>query len=118
MPNYEYECTDCTNRFELWQSVGESAPDCPTCGSETKKVFHVPRVIFKGSGFYVTDLRAEKEGKSSKSAKSESNGSTEAKTESPAPAATTTADSSPTNSPTGASNAAGGACSPNCCQLQ
>jgi putative FmdB family regulatory protein len=62
VPNYEYECKQCAHRFELWQSVGEDAPPCPKCKSEVKKVFHVPRVIFKGSGFYVTDLRAEKGG--------------------------------------------------------
>jgi putative FmdB family regulatory protein len=71
VPNYEYECTQCAQRFEVWQSVGEEAPPCPECKSEVKKVFHVPRVIFKGSGFYVTDLRAEKE-------KSPSSGSTKA----------------------------------------
>jgi putative FmdB family regulatory protein len=65
VPNYEYQCNECGNRFELWQSVGEAAPSCPNCGAATKKVFHPPRVIFKGSGFYVTDLRAEKEAKSS-----------------------------------------------------
>jgi putative FmdB family regulatory protein len=71
VPNYEYECKQCAHRFELWQSVGEDAPPCPECKSEVKKVFHVPRVIFKGSGFYVTDLRAEKGGKSSSAAASE-----------------------------------------------
>ena len=69
MPNYEYECTQCAHRFELWQSVGEAAPPCPECESEVKKVFHVPRVIFKGSGFYVTDLRAEKGGNGAPSGK-------------------------------------------------
>lgn len=63
MPNYEYKCVSCDHIFELWQNVGEAAPQCPECGSDVKKVFHPPRVIFKGSGFYVTDLRAEKEGK-------------------------------------------------------
>ncbi len=62
MPNYEYQCTACDNLFEIWQPVGEVAPACPKCGAVVKKVFHPPRVIFKGSGFYVTDLRAEKAG--------------------------------------------------------
>ncbi len=73
MPNYEYRCTECEHIFEIWQKVGEAAPACPECGSAVKKVFHPPRVIFKGSGFYVTDLRAEKE-KSKSGAKSESSG--------------------------------------------
>ena len=73
MPNYEYKCVACEHIFELWQEVGAVAPPCPECGSEVKKVFHAPRVIFKGSGFYVTDLRAEKESaKSSSKTKSAS----------------------------------------------
>ena len=87
MPNYEYQCTKDGSRFELWQEVGSPAPACPTCGAETKKVFHVPRVIFKGSGFYLTDTRAEKSGGSEKS---EESAPAPAKTESapaPAPAA-------------------------------
>ena len=70
MPNYEYQCTKDGSRFELWQEVGSPAPACPTCGAETKKVFHVPRVIFKGSGFYLTDTRAEKSGGTGKSEES------------------------------------------------
>lgn len=88
MPNYEYQCTACAHKFELWQTVGSPAPACEKCGAEVKKVFHVPRVIFKGSGFYVTDLRAEKEG-SKPEAKSESKSDT-VKTE---PAATSSASS-------------------------
>lgn len=62
MPTYEYKCTQEGNKFDLWQEVGAPAPPCPTCGAPSKKVFAPPRVIFKGSGFYVTDLRAEKSG--------------------------------------------------------
>jgi putative FmdB family regulatory protein len=92
VPNYEYECLKEGNRFELWQAVGSPAPQCPTCGSDTKKVFHAPRVIFKGSGFYVTDLRAEKE-KASGSSSSKSEGET--KTETSAPAKTESAPTTP-----------------------
>jgi putative FmdB family regulatory protein len=85
LPNYEYKCTEDGSRFEIWQEVGAEAPPCPTCGAPTKKVFQPPRVIFKGSGFYLTDLRAEKSGGSSKSEESGS-GAAETKSES-APAA-------------------------------
>lgn len=67
MPNYEYKCTQDGSRFELWQEVGAPAPPCPTCGAASKKVFQPPRVIFKGSGFYVTDLRSEQSAAKSKS---------------------------------------------------
>lgn len=45
--------------FELWQEVGADAPPCPSCGAPSKKVFRPVRTIFKGSGFYLTDTRAE-----------------------------------------------------------
>ncbi len=59
MPNYEYKCTQDGTTFELWQEVGAGAPPCPTCGAPTQKVFRPIRTIFKGSGFYLTDTRAE-----------------------------------------------------------
>ena len=62
MPNYEYKCTQDGSRFEVWQEVGSEAPPCPSCGAPSKKVFQAPRVHFKGSGFYLTDLRAEQSG--------------------------------------------------------
>jgi len=80
VPNYEYQCKTCEHQFEIWQAVGEAAPPCPECGAEVKKVFHPPRIHFKGSGFYITDLRAEKnKAKSSGEAKSEA--ASEAKSE-------------------------------------
>ncbi len=62
MPTYEYKCTNDGSTFDLWQEVGSPAPPCPECGAPTKKVFQPPRVIFKGSGFYLTDKRAESGG--------------------------------------------------------
>lgn len=83
MPTYEYECTNDGSRFDLWQNVGAPPPACPQCGAATKKVFGVPRVIFKGSGFYLTDKRAEADAKSGAKAKSESgDGKSESKSES------------------------------------
>ena len=82
MPTYEYSCPDCGHRFDIWQPVGSAAPACEKCGHATKKVFHPSRVIFKGPGFYVTDLASEKSaasGKSKESAPAESKA--EAKTE-------------------------------------
>ncbi len=64
MPTYEYKCTNDGSTFDLWQEVGSPAPPCPDCGAPTKKVFAPPRVIFKGSGFYITDKRAESGGSS------------------------------------------------------
>lgn len=71
MPTYEYKCTNDGSTFDLWQEVGSPAPPCPDCGAPTKKVFQPPRVIFKGSGFYVTDKRAETSSAKSSDAKSD-----------------------------------------------
>lgn len=91
MPTYEYKCTQCENQFDLWQSVGEVPPACPECQSNTKKVFRPVSVIFKGSGFYVTDKRAESSS-GKKPEKSENDETkTDAKTETAAEPAKTEA---------------------------
>ena len=58
MPIYEYECPECRHRFEKKQSFhDEPKADCPECQAPAKRVFHPAPIIFKGSGFYVTDHR-------------------------------------------------------------
>jgi len=57
MPIYEYRCTQCHHTFECYQPVGEAAPNCPQCGSPSKKVYNSVGLIFKGSGFHTTDYR-------------------------------------------------------------
>ena len=58
MPIYEYECRECGQRFERMQSFhDEPIRVCPHCGGETRRVFHPVGVIFKGSGWYITDSR-------------------------------------------------------------
>jgi putative FmdB family regulatory protein len=57
MPTYEYECKKCSHRFEVFQSMrDEPIKKCPECGKEVRRlVSGGVGVIFKGSGFYVTD---------------------------------------------------------------
>lgn len=58
MPLYEYECTSCRTRFEVRQRMTEDPIKvCPTCGGATKRVLHAAGIIFKGSGWYITDSR-------------------------------------------------------------
>ena len=89
MPTYEYKCTNDGSTFDIWQEVGSAAPPCPDCGAPSKKVFAPPRVIFKGSGFYVTDMRAESGGGKSSDSKSENSESSSDKASESKPAATT-----------------------------
>lgn len=57
MPTYEYHCPACKATYELRQSFSaEVTHACEECGRGTaKRVLHAPRVVFKGSGWYVKD---------------------------------------------------------------
>jgi len=57
MPTYEYECKSCSHNFETFQAMQDQPlKDCPQCGKEIRRlIFGGSGVIFKGSGFYVTD---------------------------------------------------------------
>jgi putative FmdB family regulatory protein len=56
MPLYEYECNSCGVRFERLQHMDEEpVKTCPECGGKVRRLFQPVGIIFKGSGFYVTD---------------------------------------------------------------
>jgi putative FmdB family regulatory protein len=69
MPTYEYECAKCRKTFELFQSMkDEPLKVCPKehCrmkkwgkGKVTRLLGGGAGLIFKGSGFYITDYRSE-----------------------------------------------------------
>jgi len=75
MPTYEYECKSCSHSFEVFQSMSDPPLKiCPECGKEVRRlIFGGTGVIFKGSGFYITD-------KNKSSVKSASTGKPETKT--------------------------------------
>ena len=59
MPVHEYECDVCGIRFDLRRSFGAPQPTtCPNGHQGVHRVFAPPTIIFKGSGFYVTDNRS------------------------------------------------------------
>lgn len=60
MPTYEYGCKSCGYRFEEFQSiVDDPIKVCPKCHKETveRLVSGGAGLIFKGSGFYITDYK-------------------------------------------------------------
>ena len=62
MPTYDYECDACGHKFELFQSITESAKKkCPKCKkSKLRRLFGTgAAIVFKGSGFYQTDYRSD-----------------------------------------------------------
>jgi len=59
MPTYEYECQDCGKHFEYFQSI-KAAPKkkCEECGGRLQRLVSAGSgLIFKGSGFYITDYK-------------------------------------------------------------
>jgi putative FmdB family regulatory protein len=70
VPTYDYYCPACKHSFERFESIGDDgAKACPKCGKKKAKrrLGTGAGLIFKGSGFYVTDYKGA--GKSEKSEK-------------------------------------------------
>ena len=56
MPVYQYTCSKCNSHFELKQGFhDEPEATCPKCQHKGRRLFISAPIIFKGSGFYVTD---------------------------------------------------------------
>lgn len=60
MPLYAYRCESCQNELEVNQRMSENPlKDCPSCGeSALRRVINQVGIVFKGSGFYVTDTKS------------------------------------------------------------
>ncbi|MER3422024.1 MAG: hypothetical protein C4293_01115 [Nitrospiraceae bacterium] len=56
MPIYEYLCSSCEHRFEVKQKFSDPPiSGCIHCGEAVTKVISAPAIMFKGSGWYITD---------------------------------------------------------------
>lgn len=114
MPTYEYHCSKCDKNFEVFQSMKDEAfKTCPEAQCQVKPWGHGPvkrllgtgaGLIFKGSGFYITDYRSEGY---KQAAKTETGGGTKETKAADKPAA-----SAGSSSPGGSSSGTGGAGSP------
>ena len=60
MPLYVYQCRDCGVQIERRQSIhADAVKICPECEGEVYRLIQPVGIVFKGSGFYVTDNRAK-----------------------------------------------------------
>jgi putative FmdB family regulatory protein len=76
VPTYDYRCRDCGHTIEIVHSILEDGPDaCERCRGPLVRVLHPAGVIFKGSGFYVTDSRKTDSRKTSGSSDGPGSGS-------------------------------------------
>ena len=58
MPIYEYGCPVCDHRFELRQGFNDPAEaTCPKCLVEARRLIQPVGIVFKGSGWHITDNR-------------------------------------------------------------
>ena len=83
MPIYEYECLTCGTQFEKRQSFSDAPEaECPNGHNNTRRLLATPTIVFKGSGFYVTDNRGKaKNGVNRSSSDEKSDTKSEKKTE-------------------------------------
>jgi len=85
MPTYEYVCP-AGHQFDRFQKISDAAgADCPECGqAATRKISGGAGLVFKGSGFYLTDYgknahrKGSEGGGGSSESKSESSGDSKA----------------------------------------
>jgi putative FmdB family regulatory protein len=62
MPTYEYACPDCEHEFEAFHSItAKPIRKCPECGKRKvqRLISGGAGLLFKGSGFYITDYRSD-----------------------------------------------------------
>ena len=97
MPTYEYQCPE-GHEFELFQKMTEKPrAKCPVCGRmATRKISGGAGLVFKGTGFYITDYG--KDGKGPRKESSERAEKTNTPGDKPTPT-TSTSDSTPKADP-------------------
>ncbi len=125
MPLYEYRCANGHDFEKFYRSIGTASSEatCPACGAISVRVMSAAGLVFKGSGFYITDYgkdgkKAEREAATASSKKAETAAtaaaSKSAKTADAAPSASggSSAESAPATKAKDASAASTPAASP------
>ncbi|HTK88219.1 MAG TPA: FmdB family zinc ribbon protein [Nitrospiraceae bacterium] len=86
MPIYEYLCQSCQHQFEVKQKFSDDPIlSCVRCGQAVRKIISAPAIMFKGSGWYVTDysdkMKAPDQASSTESASKPANDTSDPKTQ-------------------------------------
>lgn len=86
MPIYEYLCQSCQHQFEVKQKFSDDPIlSCVRCGQAVRKIISAPAIMFKGSGWYVTDysdkMKAPDQASSTESASKSANDTSDPKTQ-------------------------------------
>ena len=103
MPTYEYVCKNCGHTLEELQSMSEDPlVRCPSCGKDTlaRVMGGGSGLIFKGSGFYLTDYKKSSASPSGGKEKNEKNAPATGDTKPPAAGSTDTSNKSDTSAKT------------------
>jgi putative FmdB family regulatory protein len=84
MPTYEYRCRDCGTDFEKFQRMSdEPVAECPKCGAGAERRLSAGAgLLFKGSGFYITDYRGDSYKKAAEGDRSSGSGDSKGPAES------------------------------------
>jgi len=92
MPFYEYECPHCGYDEEVLQKINDKPlTKCPSCGKKgLRKLMSAPVFRLKGSGWYETDFKGDKENKRNLAGPDKEEAKSETKTEAAKPEATKT----------------------------
>ncbi len=94
MPTYSYRCDTCGHQFDAVQRFSDAAlTECPECGAPIRRVIQPVGVVFKGSGWYITDSRTpQKEAGDSEAKPAAKDGKKEAATTAKETSAATSSD--------------------------
>ncbi len=87
MPFYEYQCSNCGHHEEVLQAISDKPlKKCPNCGKNgLKKLMSAPVFRLKGSGWYETDFKSDKENKRNLAGADKDEAKTETKPDAPKP---------------------------------
>lgn len=110
MPLYEFRCPNGHDFERFYRSIGTSSSEaeCPVCGEVAQRVMSMAGLVFKGSGFYITDYgkdgkKAEREAATAEKGKTDAAAAKAMESTTPASdskAAESAASEKPKNEPT------------------